>query len=42
MSVKGEKMKLRLLDEFSVSTRLKALFDVINERFDDSDAVSIE
>lgn len=39
MSVKGEKMKSRLLDQFQVSTKLKALLDVINARFDDSDAV---
>ena len=32
-------MKSRLLDQFRVSTNLKALLDVINERFDDSDAL---
>lgn len=37
MSIKGEKMKLRLLDQFKVSTRLKSLLDVINNRFDDGD-----
>ena len=30
-------MKSRLLNQFQVSTNLKALIDVINERFDDSD-----
>lgn len=39
MSVKGEKMKSRLLNQFQVSTRLKQLLDVINARFDDGDAL---
>jgi hypothetical protein len=39
MSVKGDKMKSRLLNQFTVSTRLAELLDVINNRFDDSDDV---
>jgi len=38
-SPKGEKMKARLLNQFSVSTQLKELLDIINNRFDDSDTV---
>jgi len=39
MSVKGDKMKARTLNQFKVSSRLLDLLDVINNRFDDSDAV---
>ena len=39
MSVKGDKMQARLLNQFQVSARLKSLLDAINNRFDDSDDV---
>ena len=39
MSVKGDKMKARTLNQFKVSARLLEMLDAINNRFDDSDAV---
>lgn len=39
MSVKGDKMVSRLLNQFTVSTRLIDLLGAINARFDDSDDV---
>lgn len=39
MSVKGDKMKFRTLNQFKVTSRLLSLFDVYNARFDDSDNV---
>jgi len=37
MSIKGDKMAGRVLDQFTVSARLLQLIDAINNRFDDSD-----
>jgi hypothetical protein len=39
MSIKGDKMKFRTLNQFKVTSRLLGLFDAVNERFDDSDVV---
>jgi len=39
MSVKGDKMQSRPLNQFQVTARLLSLLDAVNNRFEDSDAV---